>query len=77
MGSYNVFYSNICPISNILQDIHKKHYLLKSLMRNDTILNSTTLLHTINNPANFQNDRSKTFREIACTVFDKTGRNNK
>ena len=45
-------------------------------MRNNTILDSTTLLHTINNPAKFQNDRLKTFREIAHTVFDKTGRNN-
>ena len=44
-------------------------------MRNDIILNSTTLPHTINNPAKFQNDRSRTFREIAHTVFDKTGRN--
>ena len=72
-GFLYVFYSTQHATCNILRDIHQKHYLLKSFMRNDNILNSTTLLHTINDPAKFQNDRSKTFREIACTVFDKTG----
>ena len=42
-------------------------------MQNDIILNSTPLLHTINNPAKFQNDRSRTFREIARQTFE--GRN--
>ena len=74
-GFLYVFYGKNFPISNILGDIHEKHYLLKSFMRNDTIIHSTPLLHTINNPGKFQNDRSRTFREIACTVFDKTGRN--
>ena len=42
-------------------------------MRNDTIIHNSHLLHTVNNPAKFQNDPSKTFREIARTIFE--GRN--
>ena len=42
-------------------------------MRNDTLIDSTPLLYTIINPAKFQNDRSRTFREIAGQNFE--GRN--
>ena len=39
-------------------------------MRNDTIIHSTPLLHNINNPAKFQNDRLGSFREIAWQNFE-------
>ena len=43
-------------------------------MRNDNIIDSTILLHTIYNLAKFQNDRLRTFQEIAQHIFE--GRNN-
>ena len=46
-------------------------------MRNDTIIDSTPLLHTINNSAKFQNDRSRTFREIARQFLKEEIINNK
>ena len=44
-------------------------------MRNDTKISSSPLLHTIYDPAKFQNDRSRTFREIARHVFQGRNKN--